>query len=116
MCMRTWLLKQKVPKDGAERIQWYLRSQVHQPKCVGVDNYINHLKDINKFLPLLPMIKDLKGVSKEIKCMDKSFSKPAMCDIILNPILGLFKDMYYSRKMIHFPIKVNKLQTKLTLS
>ena len=38
-----------------------------------------------------------------------------MCDIILNSIPGLFKDMYYSRKMMHFPVKVDKLQTKLAL-
>ena len=61
-CMRAWLLKQKVPKDGAECIQRYLRSQVCQPERVGVDNYIDHLKKINDYLPLLPTIKDLEGV------------------------------------------------------
>ena len=61
-CMHMWLLKQKVPKDDTEHIQWYLRSQVCQPKCIGANNYINHLKEINEYLPLLPMIKDLKGV------------------------------------------------------
>ncbi len=66
-CMRAWLLKQKVPKDGAEHIQQYLRSQVCQPKRVGVDNYINHLKEIHNYLPLLPMIKDLEGILEEIK-------------------------------------------------
>ena len=95
--MHALLIKQKVPKDGAEHVQWYLRSQVCQPKRVGVDTYINHLKEINYFLPLLPMIKDLEGVPKEIKRADKSFSEPAMCDIILNSIPGSFKDMYYSR-------------------
>ena len=61
------------------------------------------------------MIKDLEGVPKEIERADKSFSEPAMCDIILNLIPGSFKDMYYSRKMSHFPVKVDKLQTKLAL-
>ena len=61
------------------------------------------------------MIKDFEGIPKEIKQADKLFSKPAMCDIILNLIPGLFKDMYYSRKMSHFPVKVDKLQTELAL-
>ena len=61
------------------------------------------------------MIKDLEGILEEIKWADKSFSEPAMCDIILNLIPGSFKDMYYSRKMTRFPIKVDKLQTKLAL-
>ena len=38
-----------------------------------------------------------------------------MCNIILYSIPGLFKDVCYSRKMTHFPIKVDKLQTKLML-
>ena len=50
--------------------------------CIGIDDYIDHLKEINKFLPLLPMIKDLEGVPKEIEHADKSFMEPAMCDII----------------------------------
>ena len=110
-CMRAWLLKLKVPKDAAEQIQWYLRSQVRQPERVSVDDYINHLKEINKYLPLLPTIKDLEDVPKQIERADKSFSEPAMCDIILNLIPGSFKEMYYSRKMTHFPVKVDKLQT-----
>ena len=61
------------------------------------------------------MIKDLEGVPKEIKQANKSFLEPAMCDIILNLIPRSFKDMYYPRKMTHFPIKVDKLQTKLAL-
>ena len=61
------------------------------------------------------MIKDLEGVPKEIQHVAKSFSEPAKCDIILNSIPGSFKDMYYSRKMLHFPVKVDKLQTKLAL-
>ena len=61
------------------------------------------------------MIKDLEGIPEEIKRADKSFSKPAMCNNILNLIPGSFKDMYYSRKMSHFPVKVDKLQTKLAL-
>ena len=114
-CMRAWLLKQKVPKDAAERVQWYLRSQVRQPERVSVDDYIDRLKEINEYLPLLPTIKDLEGIPKEIERADKSFSEPAMCDIILNSIPGSFKDMYYSRKMSHFPMKVDKLQTELAL-
>ena len=73
------------------------------------------MKEINNFLPLFPTIKDLKGVPNEIKCMDKSFMEPAMCNIILNLIPGSFKDVYYSWKMTYFPIKIDKLQTKLML-
>ena len=36
-------------------------------KCIGVHNYIDHLKKINEFLLLLPTIKNLEGLSKEIK-------------------------------------------------
>ena len=60
--MHTWLLKQKVPEDGTEHVKQYLRSQVHQLECIGVNNYIDHLNEINKFLPLLPTIKDLEAV------------------------------------------------------
>ena len=95
--MHAWLLKQKVLKDAAERVQWYLRSQVCQPERVCVDDYIDSLKEINNYLPLLPTIQDLEGIPDEIKRADKPFSEPAMCDIILNLIPGSFKDMYYSR-------------------
>ena len=65
-------MAQKVPKDGIEHVQWYLRSQVHQPKHIGVDDYIKYLQKINKCLTLLPIIRDLKGVPKEIEFTDKS--------------------------------------------
>ena len=55
-----------------EHIQWYLTLQVHQPKHIKVQDYINHLMEINDYLSILMMLKDQEDRPKELRHADKT--------------------------------------------
>lgn len=112
-CIRTWLLKVVKP-NSAERHRKYLNGQIKKPDAITCDQYIDRVVELNKYLLLLPCLKDQEGAPKKMPRANLQFNEMELCDIILNGLRYPLLTAYWAAKGCNYvPMKVEDLRQDL---
>ena len=105
LCKREWL-RTVFRDDAAEEQRVYMQFYLKYPEGeMGIREFFERMEELNRYLPLLPCLKDSHHATDSTTRMNRSFSEHKMAVIILLCIPRRLEDQY----RLHHPTQPQKL-------
>ena len=101
-------MPQKAAEEERNYLQFYL---IINPELIIIRVAFNQIQQLNEYIKYLPCQADYENMRDEIVWMNRPFSEPELCAIILHSFLAKYEAAYELHDLI--PTNLNQLRDKM---